>query len=57
MSGGVCCRCLSAQPELDVLERGRQIAVCPDCVRDGDDVYIETPAGDAVATIERRCPL
>lgn len=57
MSRAICCRCGATDPTLAVIEAGREIDICRDCVREGDLLYIDTPAGDAVATVEPRCSL
>jgi hypothetical protein len=57
MSADYCSRCLDGGGDKTVLERGRKIPVCSDCVKPGDSLYVELPAGDALATVEPRCSL
>ena len=48
----LCNRCLRRTAEHVALERRREIPVCPSCLREGDQLWLDD--ADAVATVDRR---
>jgi NMD protein affecting ribosome stability and mRNA decay len=50
----LCCRCGADDPLLKAREGDVWLDVCRDCVRPGDTVSLELPAGDAIADVAPR---